>query len=82
MTDTDAVLCDFDAGEEVFTFNFTAQGDEFWRAKDFMMDAIPVRERAWNPNDHLWTVKRTQENEDALRKIFANGECCILRSGI
>ena len=81
MTDTDAILRDFDADEESFTFNFTADGDEWWRALDFLKDGIPANERSWNPDDKLWTVKRTQANEDELRQIFANGECCILRAG-
>lgn len=81
MTDTDAILQNFDADEESFTFNFTAKGDEWWRALDFMKDAIPVNERSWSDEDQLWTVKRTRENEDILRRIFANGECRLLRAG-
>ena len=51
MTDTDAILRDFDADEESFTFNFTADGDEWWRALDFLKDGIPANERSWNPDE-------------------------------
>ena len=81
MTDTDAILQDFDADEESFTFNFTADGDEWWRALDFLKEDIPVGERSWSDSEQLWTVRRTRDNEDVLRRIFANGECCILRAG-
>jgi len=80
MTDTDAILQDFDADEENLYFNFTGDGDEFWRALDFLKEDIPVNERSWSDDDELWTVKRSPDNKLVLRRIFANGECCILRA--
>ena len=78
MAETEALLVDFEGDDEEYTFALKGYGDEFWDALDALKKAIPGRQRTYDPDDHLWTVKATPENEEALSRIFTNGKSCIL----
>lgn len=78
MTLTDAILVDFEVDEEEIAFGIKGKDEEFWTALDEFKSAIPPRQRLYDPEHKLWTVKNTPENREALERIFKNAKSCFL----
>ena len=61
------------------TFCIEGEGDDyeersgdFWDALEEFKEAIPGRQRVWDEDEKLWTVKVTRAVKEALFDIFAN----------
>ena len=73
-----AKLRDFTKMPDGYMFRIRAKDGHFYEALSALKRAIPLNERWFDPELKVWTVKRTPENQEALRAIFTNGAAVIL----
>jgi len=72
-----AMLLDFNKNGEYYTFRVRAKDQNFHKTIRTLKETVPFTDRWFDAEAKIWNVKRTPENEAALREIFTNGDQVI-----
>jgi hypothetical protein len=70
-------LLDFNKNGGYYTFRVTAKDQNLPKTILALKEAVPFTDRWFDAEARIWNVKRTPQNEAALREIFTNADQAI-----